>query len=75
MPARKAWGRSTWCRGAATGAVLLAAMALVEVERNGPVVRVPLNRPERHNALVPEMWQRMHAPGTELGHDETILAR
>ncbi|MGH9000185.1 MAG: enoyl-CoA hydratase/isomerase family protein [Acidimicrobiia bacterium] len=49
-------------------------MDLVQVERKGPVVHVRFNRPERHNALLPEMWQEMRALGVRLRDDDTIAA-
>lgn len=47
-------------------------MALVEVERDGAVAHVRLNRPDRHNALVPELWLELRRIGTELVADEGV---
>ncbi len=47
-------------------------MSLVEVDRDGPVVRVRLNRPDRHNALVPELWLQLRRIGAELVADDEV---
>ena len=47
---------------------------LVLVERDGDVVHVRFARPDRHNALLPEMWQRFAAIGADLVADETVKA-
>lgn len=47
-------------------------MSLVRLEREGPVAHVVLARPERHNALLPEMWQTLARIGEELGRDEQV---
>lgn len=44
----------------------------VRVERHRGVVHVVLARPERHNALVPEMWQALARIGDELRADSTV---
>ena len=49
------------------------ATDLVTFERSGAVAHLRLNRPERHNALVPEMWQELRALGGALAGDESIL--
>lgn len=49
-----------------------ARVTLVVHDRDGDVVHVRLNRPERHNALVPEMWQRLARLGAALVADETV---
>lgn len=47
-------------------------MGLVEVERDGPVVGVRLNRPDRHNALIPELWLELRRVGTELMAEDDV---
>lgn len=47
---------------------------IVELERNGAVARVILNRPERMNALVTEMREKIAANFTELATDDAIRA-
>ena len=47
---------------------------LVRAERDGDVVHVRFDRPDRHNALLPEMWQGFAAIGAELVADETVKA-
>jgi methylglutaconyl-CoA hydratase len=46
-------------------------MALVEVERQGAIARVWLNRPEAHNALSPELSGALVAALAELRTDDT----
>ena len=43
-------------------------MAVVETERNGQVLIVRMNRPERLNALNAEMRQRLAETWTEFRH-------
>jgi enoyl-CoA hydratase/carnithine racemase len=46
---------------------------LVVVERGpGGVVAVRLNRPDRHNALVPELWLELRRIGAELVADDSV---
>uniref|UniRef100_A0A832MNC1 Enoyl-CoA hydratase/isomerase family protein n=1 Tax=Eiseniibacteriota bacterium TaxID=2212470 RepID=A0A832MNC1_UNCEI len=45
-------------------------MSLVEIEREGPLARVWLNRPEVHNALSPELVAALVAALHALAHDD-----
>jgi methylglutaconyl-CoA hydratase len=45
-------------------------MSLVEVEREGPVARVWLNRPEAHNAIAADLGAGLAAALHTLAHDE-----
>jgi methylglutaconyl-CoA hydratase len=47
-------------------------MNLIEIEREGPVARLWLNRPELHNALSPELTDELHAACAQLAHDESV---
>ena len=47
-------------------------MSLVRTERAGDVVHVILDRPDRHNALLPETWQTLARIGAELREDATV---
>lgn len=47
-------------------------MTPVRTVREGDVVHVVLDRPERHNALLPETWQAMARIGDELTADESV---
>src|SRR5215831_6017245 len=47
-------------------------MAIVEIERSGPVARVWLARPESHNAISAELGAALEAAILELSHDEKI---
>lgn len=47
-------------------------MGLVEVDRDGALVTVTLNRPDRHNALVPELWLALRRIGAELLADADV---
>lgn len=47
-------------------------MSTVLVEREGGVVRIRLNRPDRHNALIPETWLDLRRIGWELVEDESV---
>src|SRR5262249_48007202 len=49
-----------------------AAMPTIEVQRDGAVARLWLNRPEQHNALAPEMTTEMTAALHELAHDAAV---
>jgi enoyl-CoA hydratase/carnithine racemase len=44
----------------------------VLVEGDGPVRRILLNRPERHNAQTPHMWAGLAAAGRELSGDPDV---
>lgn len=44
----------------------------VEIERAGPIARVWLNRPDRHNALAPELLTELVAAFHALAHDDAI---
>ena len=48
------------------------AADLVLLERDGPIARVRLNRPERHNAMLPEVWLRLRAIGAQLTADDGV---
>lgn len=45
---------------------------LLNQERDGGVVRVKLNRPEKRNALSGEVWEALYEKGQELLADESI---
>jgi len=47
-------------------------VALVEVERSGAVARVWLNRPERHNALSPELGEALTGAFAALSADGSV---
>lgn len=47
-------------------------MSLVRTERAGDVVHVVLDRPDRHNALLPETWQALARIGQDLTEDGTV---
>jgi methylglutaconyl-CoA hydratase len=47
-------------------------MALVEIERDGAVARVWLNRPEQHNALSPELTDALASLCATLAQDDAI---
>ncbi len=47
-------------------------MDLVLVERADGVVTVTLNRPDRYNALVPELWLELRRVGHELRTDSSV---
>jgi enoyl-CoA hydratase/carnithine racemase len=49
-----------------------STVALVQVERDGAVAHVRLNRPDRHNALVPELWLELRRIGAELVSDQGV---
>ena len=49
-------------------------VVIVELERSGAVAKVILNRPERMNALVPEMREGIAARFTELAADDSVRA-
>lgn len=46
----------------------------LEVEREGHLVRLKLNRPEKRNAQTLEMWRELRAVGIELLADHTVRA-
>jgi enoyl-CoA hydratase/carnithine racemase len=46
--------------------------AQVLVEGHGPVRRILLNRPGRHNAQTPQMWAELAAAGRELSADPDV---
>jgi len=47
-------------------------MSLIEIQREGAVARVWLNRPEAHNALSPELGAELAARLHELAHDDGV---
>src|SRR5581483_4109570 len=47
-------------------------MSLVEIERNGPLARVRLNRPEKYNAQTPAMWHELRHAGEALAADADV---
>ncbi|MEJ2864772.1 enoyl-CoA hydratase/isomerase family protein [Actinomycetospora flava] len=49
-------------------------MTTLRVERDGPVARLVLARPERHNAQTPRLWAELRAAGAELVADEGVRA-
>ncbi len=46
----------------------------ISIERDGPVVRVTLNRPDKLNAQTPAMWLHLAEEGARLCDDTTIRA-
>lgn len=52
----------------------LTAPTALRVERDGPVARLVLARPERHNAQTPQLWAELRAAGAALVDDETVRA-
>ncbi len=44
----------------------------VEVERDGPVATIWLNRPEKHNAMSADMWEDIPAAMAALDEDESV---
>lgn len=44
----------------------------IRVEGNGPIRRVTLARPQRHNAQTPRMWAELAAAGRELSADPDV---
>jgi 2-(1,2-epoxy-1,2-dihydrophenyl)acetyl-CoA isomerase len=49
-------------------------MSLVHLEHNKPVATLTLNRPERHNSLVPELLDELLQGLAQFGADEQIRA-
>lgn len=49
-------------------------MNTVSVERDGDIVQVRLQRPDKLNAQTHEMWFELRQAGAELGHDTSIRA-
>ncbi|MCE0764984.1 enoyl-CoA hydratase/isomerase family protein [Pseudonocardia kujensis] len=49
-------------------------MSVLRVERSGPVARIVLARPERHNAQGPQLWAELHAAGAQLSADQDVRA-
>jgi len=47
-------------------------MSLVQIENNGPVATVRLNRPAKHNALDAEMMIRLADAWDQLSQDANI---
>lgn len=43
-----------------------AGMSLIQVERDGPLARIRLNRPEKYNAQTPAMWHEIRRAGEAL---------
>ncbi|GAA4797709.1 hypothetical protein GCM10023200_37450 [Actinomycetospora chlora] len=46
----------------------------LRIERDGPVARLVLARPERHNAQTPQLWAELRAVGDALVADEGVRA-
>jgi enoyl-CoA hydratase/carnithine racemase len=46
----------------------------LSVERDGPIVHVQLQRPEKLNAQTHEMWFELRQLGAELGQDRSTAA-
>jgi enoyl-CoA hydratase/carnithine racemase len=46
----------------------------ISIERDGAVVRVTLNRPDKLNAQTPAMWRHLAARGAEMCDDSSIRA-
>jgi enoyl-CoA hydratase/carnithine racemase len=46
----------------------------LRIERVGPVARLVLARPERHNAQTPQLWAELRAAGAGLSPDEGVRA-
>ena len=51
---------------------MVAPMDEVQVDRNGAVATVTLNRPEVKNACTSEMWSELHRVYNELGYDDEV---
>lgn len=49
-------------------------MTALRIERDGPVARLVLARPERHNAQTPQLWAELRAAGAALVADESVRA-
>jgi len=50
----------------------MAGPELIEIERDGPVARVWINRPGQHNALSPELASDLGAAFHRLGHEDAV---
>lgn len=48
--------------------------SLIKTQRSGPVATLALNRPERHNSLIPEMLSELLDSLDALGEDDTVKA-
>ncbi len=46
--------------------------SLVKTQRSGAVVKVVLNRPQRHNSLVPELLEELRGSLTAVASDSTV---
>jgi enoyl-CoA hydratase/carnithine racemase len=57
-----------------TAALMTPPIDEISVERDGGVVRLTLDRPEKLNAQTVAMWHYLARLGTELAADETIRA-
>jgi enoyl-CoA hydratase/carnithine racemase len=47
-------------------------MGLIEVDQDGGLVRVRLNRPDKHNAQTPAMWHELRRAGERLVGDPAV---
>ena len=54
--------------------ILGGVVSTVRVERSGAIARIALNRPERHNAQNPRMWEELRKAGAELAADADVRA-
>lgn len=52
----------------------MAIEQLVIVEREGPVARLTLNRPDRHNSLTPEFLEQLLAAWRNVSQDDGVRA-
>lgn len=50
-----------------------AGGGFIEVQMNGPVLRINLNRPERHNTIVPGLLQELHSVLGEVALMDELL--
>ena len=66
--------RSGRCRAIGHDPRLGMTDATLRIERAGPVARIVLSRPERHNAQNPQMWRELMAAGAALAVDEEVRA-
>ena len=46
--------------------------SLIQVQRDGAIATVVLNRPEKLNALTRPMWRRLGEAFTELSNDDSV---
>lgn len=49
-------------------------LTTLQLERDGAVVRLRLNRPEKRNAQTPDLWRELGRVGVELASDSSVRA-